>query len=148
MAHHAWAFHCISGFHPCRCCLGAHLGVVSGNIAQSMRKAKAIRHSLGIPSHHCLLDCTVVALLGGLSATVHVGFVEIDPMKNKLLALGVGGTIFAILCCFTPLLPIVLTALGLTGLLGVLYNDAVLLPILAGFLILTGYALWRQKNQK
>jgi hypothetical protein len=77
-----------------------------------------------------------------------VGFVEIDPMKNKLLALGVGGTVFAILCCFTPLLPVVLTALGLTGLLSVLYNDAVLLPVLAGFLILTGYALWRQKKQK
>ncbi len=69
-------------------------------------------------------------------------------MKNKLLAFGLGGTIFAILCCFTPLLPIVLTALGLTGLLGVLYDDAVLLPILAGFLILTGYALWRQRQQK
>jgi len=69
-------------------------------------------------------------------------------MKNKLLALGVSGTIFAILCCFTPLLPVVLTALGLTGLLGVVYSDAVLLPILAGFLILTGYALWRQKQQK
>jgi thiol:disulfide interchange protein len=54
-----------------------------------------------------------------------VGFVEIDPVKNKLLALGVGGTILATLCCFTPLL-----------------------PILAGFLILTGYALWRQKQQK
>jgi len=77
-----------------------------------------------------------------------VGFVEIDAMKNKPLALGVGGTILAILCCFTPLLPVVLTALGLTGLLGVVYNDAVLLPILAGFLILTGYAIWRQKTQK
>ncbi|MEO9821299.1 MAG: mercury resistance system transport protein MerF [Paracoccaceae bacterium] len=69
-------------------------------------------------------------------------------MKNKLLALGTGGTILMILCCFTPLLPIVLTALGLTGLLSVLYQDAILLPILAGFLILTGYALWRQKTQK
>lgn len=69
-------------------------------------------------------------------------------MKNKLLALGVGGTILAMLCCFTPLLPVVLTAFGLTGFLGVVYNDAVLLPILAGFLILTGYALWRQKKQK
>lgn len=69
-------------------------------------------------------------------------------MKNKLLALGLGGTVLAMLCCFTPLLPIVLPALGLTGLLGILYNDAVLLPILAGFLVLTGYALWRQKKQK
>ncbi len=69
-------------------------------------------------------------------------------MKNKLLALGVSGTILAILCCFTPLLPVVLTALGLTGLLSVVYNDALLLPVLAGFLILTGYAIWRQKTQK
>lgn len=69
-------------------------------------------------------------------------------MKSKLLVLGLGGTLLAALCCFTPLLPIVLTALGLTGLLGVIYNDAILLPILAGFLILTGYAIWRLKKQK
>lgn len=69
-------------------------------------------------------------------------------MKSKLLALGLCGTLLAALCCFTPLLPIVLTALGLTGLLGVLYNDAVLLPVLAGFLIFTGYVIWRQKKQK
>lgn len=69
-------------------------------------------------------------------------------MKNKLLSVGIGGTLLAALCCFTPLLPIVLTALGLTGLLGAIYNDAVLLPILAGFLIFTGYALWRQKKQR
>ena len=69
-------------------------------------------------------------------------------MKSKLLAFSTGGTLFAGLCCFTPLLPIVLTALGLTGLLGIIYNDAVLLPVLAGFLMLTGYALWRQKKQK
>ena len=67
-------------------------------------------------------------------------------MKSKLLALGIGGSVFTALCCFTPLLPIVLTAPGLTGLLGMLYNDAVLIPLLAGFLILTGYALWRQKT--
>ncbi|WP_326838785.1 mercury resistance system transport protein MerF [Roseobacter sp. MH60115] len=148
MAHDARAFHCVSGFHPCRSRHSAHLGVVSGDKAQNMRNASAIRYSLGFLRNHCLLGCTVIAILGSLSTTVHVGFVEIDPMKNKLLALGLGGTVLAILCCFTPLLPIVLTALGLTGLLGILYNDAVLLPILAGFLILTGYALWRRKQQK
>ena len=68
-------------------------------------------------------------------------------MKNKLLAFGIGGTVLAALCCFTPLLPIVLTAFGLTGLLGVIYNDAILLPILAGFLILTGYAIWQRRQQ-
>lgn len=69
-------------------------------------------------------------------------------MKNKLLSLGIGGTIIAILCCFTPLLPIVLTALGLGGMISFVYNDAVLLPILAGFLILTGFALWQRKKTK
>lgn len=68
-------------------------------------------------------------------------------MKSKLLALGLGGTVLAALCCFTPLLPIVLTSLGLTGLLGLLYNDAVLLPVLAGFLIITGVAVWRLKKR-
>lgn len=69
-------------------------------------------------------------------------------MKNKLLVVGSAGSVLAALCCFTPLLPVFLTALGMTGLLGVLYNDAVLLPMLVGFLMLTGYAIWRQKKQK
>ncbi|PCH94010.1 MAG: hypothetical protein COB84_08265 [Rhodobacteraceae bacterium] len=69
-------------------------------------------------------------------------------MKNKRLALGLGGTLLAALCCFTPLLPILLTGLSLTGLLGVIYNDVILLPILAGFFIFTGYVLWQQKTQK
>ena len=42
----------------------------------------------------------------------------------------------------------VLGAFGLTGLLGIVYTDAVLLPTLIGFLMLTGYALWRQKKPK
>jgi mercuric ion transport protein len=69
-------------------------------------------------------------------------------MKNKLRTFSIGGAILAALCCFTPLLPFVLTAFGLTGLLDVVYNDAVLLPILAGFFILTGFAIWRKKKLK
>ena len=69
-------------------------------------------------------------------------------MRNKLLSFGLVGSVFAALCCFTPLLPVILTTLGLTSLIGVLYNDVVLLPMLAGFLILTGYAIWRQKKQR
>lgn len=69
-------------------------------------------------------------------------------IKNKLLAVGLSGTLLAALCCFTPLLPVVLAALGLTSILGVVYNDVILLPILAGFLMLTCYALWRQRKQK
>lgn len=69
-------------------------------------------------------------------------------MKNKLLGLGIGGTIIAILCCFTPLLPVVLGGLGLTGLLGFIYTDVIQLPILAGFLLLTGYAIWQRRKTK
>ncbi len=69
-------------------------------------------------------------------------------MKNKLLSIGVSGTILAALCCFTPFLPIVLGALGFAGLLDLIYSDAVLLPVLAGFLGLTGYALWRRKRSQ
>ena len=68
-------------------------------------------------------------------------------MKSKLLAFGLAGTVIAALCCVTPLLPIVLTALGLTGLIGALYTDAVLLPVLAGFLLLTAVALWRLRRR-
>ena len=148
MAHHAWSIHRLPWVHSCRCRGCPRLGVVSGAASQAMCNAQAVCNRLDITCIHRLFDRAVFATLGGVSAAFYVGFVEIDTMKNKLLALGVGGTIFAILCCFTPLLPVVLTALGLTGLLGVVYSDAVLLPILAGFLILTGYALWRQKQQK
>lgn len=65
-----------------------------------------------------------------------------------LLPLGLVGTALAALCCFLPLLPWVLGALGLSGLTGALYWDAVLLPLLAFFLLLTGYALWRRRRTK
>ena len=148
MAHHAWAIHRLSRVHSCRCRDCPRLGLVSSAASQAMLNAQALCNRMDFTRIYRLLDRAVFATLGGVSAAFHVGFVEIDTMKNKLLALGVGGTILAILCCFTPLLPVVLTALGLTGLLGVVYSDAVLLPILAGFLILTGYAIWRQKTQK
>ena len=67
-------------------------------------------------------------------------------MDNRLLWIGLTGTGIAALCCFTPILPMALTAIGLTGLISVLYNDLVLLPLLAGFLTLTGYALWRKRK--
>jgi mercuric ion transport protein len=73
---------------------------------------------------------------------------EAKFMKNRLVPIGIVGSVVAAFCCFTPLLPVVLGGLGLTGVLSIIYNDAVLLPLLAVFLILTGYAIWRQKKQK
>ncbi len=67
-------------------------------------------------------------------------------MKNKLATTGVTGALFAALCCFTPLLPIMLPAIGLGGLMGYIYNDAVLLPALAIFLVIAGYGFWKGKT--
>lgn len=67
-------------------------------------------------------------------------------MKDKLLLTGIGGTIFAAICCFTPLLVWGLAAIGLSALLG--YLDIVLLPMLLIFIIITGVALWHRKKSK
>lgn len=58
--------------------------------------------------------------------------------KDKLLATGLIGTIFLVLCCFTPILVLLLGVVGLGSFLG--YADYVLLPGLVAFIALTGYA--------
>lgn len=67
-------------------------------------------------------------------------------MKDKLLGAGVLGTVIAALCCFTPILAWTLSAIGLSGVIGYVYRDDVLLPLMALFLAITGYALWRRKR--
>jgi len=65
--------------------------------------------------------------------------------KDKLLLrFGIVGTIIVALCCFTPVLVILLATVGLASLTG--YLDIVLLPALAIFVGLTVYALYRKKN--
>lgn len=65
--------------------------------------------------------------------------------SNKLLTIGVVGTIVTAICCFTPVLVIALGAVGLSAWVGGL--DAILLPALLVFLLVTVYALWkRQRN--
>lgn len=64
--------------------------------------------------------------------------------NRKLLWTGTGGTIVAALCCFTPILVILLGAVGLSAWLG--WIDYVLFPALGFFLLLTLYALYRQRR--
>ena len=72
-----------------------------------------------------------------------MGVVEATVMSNnKLLATGLVGTIIAALCCFTPVLVILLGAVGLSAIVG--YLDIVLLPALAIFIGITIYAVWRK----
>lgn len=66
--------------------------------------------------------------------------------NNTLVKTGIFGTIIAALCCFTPLLVILLGALGLSAAVGLL--DYVLLPSLVFFIALTVYALWKSKRRK
>lgn len=63
---------------------------------------------------------------------------------QRLLKIGVVGTVVTALCCFTPLLVMVLGGLGLSAWVGAL--DYVLLPALAFFIGLTVYA-FRKSNR-
>ncbi len=64
--------------------------------------------------------------------------------NSRLLQVGIIGGIVATLCCFTPILVVLLAAVGLSALVGVL--DYVLLPALAIFAAITVYALWKRKT--
>lgn len=69
------------------------------------------------------------------------------PGSTKtLLRVGVIGTIIAAICCFTPILVILLGAVGLAALTG--YLDYVLLPTLAVFVGITLYALVQKLKQQ
>jgi len=63
---------------------------------------------------------------------------------NNLLKIGIVGTVIAALCCFTPVLVILLSAVGLTAVVG--YLDIVLLPALGMFIFITLYALWKRQT--
>ena len=65
-------------------------------------------------------------------------------MKDRLLSTGVIGTVVAALCCFTPILVWLLAGIGLSA--AIAYLDMVLLPALAVFIAITGYALWRRRT--
>lgn len=67
-------------------------------------------------------------------------------MNNKLLTTGVIGTVIAALCCFTPVLVILLGAVGLSALVG--YLDFVLLPALFIFIGITIFAIWRKTRRQ
>ncbi|NMM25869.1 MAG: mercury resistance system transport protein MerF [Glaciimonas sp.] len=67
-------------------------------------------------------------------------------MQNSktLMRVGVIGTVLVALCCFTPILVILLGVVGLSVLTGTL--DYVLLPALIAFIGLTIYAVQRKRN--
>lgn len=65
--------------------------------------------------------------------------------KNTLVTTGIIGTALVALCCFTPLLVVLLGVVGLSALTG--YLDYVLMPALIFFMGLTIYAVSRNKKR-
>lgn len=66
-------------------------------------------------------------------------------MKNStLLATGLVGMIVTALCCFTPALVVLLGVIGLSA--WAAWIDNILLPVLAVFLGVTAYGLWRRQR--
>ncbi len=66
-------------------------------------------------------------------------------MNNKtLLRVGVIGGLITALCCFTPVLVVLLSAIGLSVWVGSL--DYVLLPALMIFVGITVYALFKREK--
>ncbi len=64
--------------------------------------------------------------------------------EKRLLRVGVVGTVVAALCCFTPLLVVLLGTVGLSAAVG--WLDYVLLPALAAFLGITIFAVVRRRR--
>jgi len=65
---------------------------------------------------------------------------------QTLIKTGIIGAVIAGVCCATPVLVILLGAVGLSALTG--YLDYVLLPALALCVGLTGYGLNRQRRSR
>ena len=60
---------------------------------------------------------------------------------RSLLRVGITGTVIAAICCFTPVLVVLLGVVGLSAALG--WLDYVLLPALAVFVGITLYAMMK-----
>ena len=68
-------------------------------------------------------------------------------MKDStIIKTGVTGSVIAAICCFTPILVVLLGAVGLSAWLG--WIDYVLLPALAVFIGMTAYGLYRHYSRE
>ena len=65
--------------------------------------------------------------------------------EKTLLRTGIIGSVVAAVCCFTSALVVLVTAVGLSAVVG--YLDYVLFPALAVFLAITGYALYLRSRR-
>ena len=69
-----------------------------------------------------------------------------EKKTNKILKTGIVGSVVAAICCFTPILVILLGILGLGAVTG--YLDYVLLPALGTFLVVMAYGAYKEKKEE
>ena len=65
--------------------------------------------------------------------------------EQTILRTGIIGSVVAAVCCFTPVLVVLLGAVGLSAWLG--WLDYVLFPALAVFLALTAYGVYLRRRR-
>jgi mercuric ion transport protein len=70
---------------------------------------------------------------------------ETKTSDSRLLKMGIIGTAFVALCCFTPVLVVLLGVVGFSAMLG--WLDYVLMPALVFFVGLTVYAVRRRQKR-
>jgi mercuric ion transport protein len=80
-------------------------------------------------------------LVGATAGSGYTRFMS----KNSLFRIGIIGTVLAALCCFTPLLVVVLTAAGMAHVIPRL--DPVLLPVMVSFAAFTFWAYSRRDDK-
>ena len=66
--------------------------------------------------------------------------------RHSLLRTGIIGSAVTAICCFTPVVVLLFTALGVSAALG--WIDWILLPALAIFLAMTAYAIWLRRRSQ
>jgi mercuric ion transport protein len=66
--------------------------------------------------------------------------------SDRLLKWGLGGALFAALCCFTPLLVVVVAGVGLSAVTG--WLDYALFPLLFFCLAVVTQALWLRSGRR
>lgn len=64
--------------------------------------------------------------------------------RQTLLKTGIIGSLIAAVCCFTPVLVWLFSAVGLAAL--VVYLDYIFMPALVVFLGITAYAFFRKRD--
>ena len=120
------------------------MGLVSYLAAMEIRTTIWAQRLSDFGRYLSLRRCRERTDVGTGGRSVHVAGFGGNTMTDGLLKIGIIGSVVAAVCCFTPLLVVLLGAIGLSGAVGIL--DYVLLPALVIFLAITGYALWKRKQ--